>query len=88
MEGLTADGAKNARFRLAVFATIGASVDSYMHNLNSHPAYEALRQERALLGELGEVLTGEVLTRGLGSYSTSGQGYIKDVHQMIRRNNL
>lgn len=88
MEGLTADGATNARFRLAVFATIGASVGSYMHNLNSHPAYEALRQERALLRELGEVLSGDVLARGLGAYSTRGQGYIKDVRQMIRHNNL
>lgn len=86
--GIVAKGAKDARFRLASFPTIAASVRSYMHNLNSHPAYQTLRKERALLRRQGEAITGEALAGGLMAYSTRGEDYIDDVRQMIRHNNL
>lgn len=86
--GLAPKGVKNARFRLAVFPTISASVRSYMHNLNTHPAYKNLRQARAVRRRQGEQITGHALASGLGSYSTRGEDYIKDVQQMIRVNKL
>ena len=88
VEGLSPKDVKDARFRLAVFPAISASVRSYMHNLNTHPAYEAMRTERAMLRQKGEVVGGHDLAAGLGSYSTRGEDYIRDVRQMIRQNAL
>jgi len=86
--GIVAKDANDAHFRLAFPPSIAASVRSYMHNLNSHPAYQTLRKERALLRRQGEAITGEALAGGLMSYSTRGKDYIEDVRQMIRHNNL
>ncbi|MFT5089088.1 MAG: Bax protein [Candidatus Latescibacterota bacterium] len=98
--GLQAQGATEARFRLAVYATISASVRSYMRNLNSHPAYAELRLLRAeLRAELhaelheqtrarSEVVAGDSLAAGLLRYSTRGEEYVRDVRRMIRGNKL
>lgn len=88
MKGLQAKGAQEARFRLAVYETISASVRSYMRNLNSHPAYADLRAQRADLRARDQPISGRVLAAGLLRYSTRGEEYVRDVRRMIKGNKL
>jgi uncharacterized FlgJ-related protein len=71
-----------------VYDDIGESVRSYMHNLNSHPAYQALRTERARLRAAGKPLDAIVLAGGLSKYSELGEEYVKRIRTMIRDNQL
>lgn len=59
------------------------SVASYMLNLNSHPAYEQLRNLRANLRRSGKPITGPQLTPALIKYSTAGTGYIDMLNKVI-----
>ena len=63
------------------------SVRFYMHNLNTHPAYEPFRTARAELRSKNKPLQGAQLVRSLGSYSTKG-GYGKQLHDIIAARNL
>ena len=63
------------------------SVRFYMHNLNTHPAYEPFRSARAELRSKNKPLQGAQLVRSLGSYSTKG-GYGKQLHDIIAARNL
>lgn len=64
------------------------SVRSYMKNLNTHRAYEALRAERAKLRRQGKTPTGADLAVGLLSYSTRGADYVQQVQRLIRSRDL
>lgn len=70
------------------FDSRGESVRYYMHNLNSHPAYEALRTIRAEHRRKGEPPDGMGLAEGLESYSAKGQDYIDLIRRVIRQNSL
>lgn len=70
------------------FATVRASVKSYLHNLNSHPKYKELRAIRTRLREAGKPVTGLALAKGLWFYSERRQKYISEVRRMIQRNGL
>jgi len=70
------------------FATVRDSVRSYLHNLNSHPKYKALRAIRSRLRENGKPLTGLALAKGLWFYSERRQKYIAEVRNMIQNNGL
>jgi Bax protein len=86
--GMAPKEVEKARFRLAVFATIGGSIRSYMRNLNSHPAYAEFRRLRRDMREGGGVLDPRVLTGGLQRYSTRGQEYVDDLIGFIEYNDL
>lgn len=79
------EGAKN---RARVFPTLLDSLRAYMLNLNTHPAYQELRQIRAELQMRGENVRGMALAKGLLSYSTRKEAYIDDIRAIIRTNNL
>jgi uncharacterized FlgJ-related protein len=64
------------------------SVRSYMRNLNTHRAYEALRTERAKLRRQGKTPTGLDLSVGLQSYSTRGDEYVQQIQRLIRSRDL
>jgi Bax protein len=64
------------------------SVRSYMKNLNTHRAYEALRAERTKLRRQGKTPTGVELAVGLLSYSTRGADYVQQVQRLIRSRDL
>ncbi len=88
LAGLQAMGAKGARFRLAAYETVSASVRSYIRNLNSHPAYAELRVLRAQMRARDELVNGRLLAKGLVHYSTRGEEYVRDVQRMIKSNKL
>lgn len=82
--GVPAPGAGDLR----VFDDPGHSVRAYMHNINSHPAYRALRAERAALRKASRQITGTALAGKLTAYSERGDAYVADVKAMIRANDL
>ena len=65
------------------FESVFYSVNSYIHNLNSHPAYQDLRNLRSE-GEF----SGLVLSKGLLKYSERGHEYVEEINSMISFNKL
>ena len=84
-EAPSAVGQYGEKYR--AFDSPGESVRFYMHNLNTHPAYEPFRSARAELRSKNKPLQGAQLVRSLGSYSTKG-GYGKQLHDIIAARNL
>jgi Bax protein len=73
----------NQTHEVEKFETVFYSVKSYLHNLNSHPAYEELRVVRN-----NESFSGLSLSKGLSKYSERGHEYIKEINSMINYNKL
>lgn len=68
------------------FDHIGESVAYFMFTLNSHPAYEKLREIRQSLREKDEPIDGHALATGLEKYSAKGELYIQLIQDLIRQN--
>lgn len=73
---------------VAVFDSPQESLESYMQNLNSHPAYKPLRKIRDQRHRNNQAITGIALAAGLASYSERGEHYIKELRDMIHFNKL
>ena len=75
-------------FRVRAFDHLIDGVKSYAHNLNSHPAYRAFREERAKMrAEMGDI-DGYRLAGALKRYSERGADYIKTIRIIMRANAL
>lgn len=70
------------------FRSLRASVRSYLHNLNSHQAYAALRERRAAARRAGRPLRAGPLAEGLAAYSERGAAYIAEIRTLLRQNRL
>lgn len=81
-----AEGQYGERYR--AFDSPHMSVAAYMLNLNTHPAYQTFRDQRAKLRKSGEPLSGEDLAQTLGKYSTLGSTYTKRLLKMMRGRDL
>ena len=66
------------------FENVEEAVTSYIRNLNSHPAYEDLRNIRTDR----DTFKGKDLAEGLSKYSERSQHYIDEIKQMINFNKL
>lgn len=64
------------------------SVKGYMHNLNSHPLFKALRDERLVARQNKQTPSGAALAKGLIRYSERREAYIEEIRAMIRTNKL
>lgn len=73
---------------IAQFDSPMGSVESYMHNLNTHRAYTRLRQARAVMRAEKKTISGYVLAKTLDKYSERGADYVKSLHAMMRINRL
>ena len=82
--GVPAPGAGDLR----VFASPDESVQAYMHNLNSHPAYKELRRHRGEVRARGHRPAASLLANDIDAYSERGDAYIADVQSVIRGNDL
>lgn len=80
------DRDEGATHEVARFETVSDSIRSYLHNLNTLWAYQPLRDLRREQRARGEVLDGETLALGIGSYSSRGDAYIKEIQRLIRIN--
>jgi uncharacterized FlgJ-related protein len=75
-------------YGLARFDTPLDSVIAYMRNLNTHRAYQSLRDYRAELRSRSEEVTGYALATKLDKYSERGQKYVDGLHAIMRVNHL
>ncbi len=80
--------ASKGNYGVAAYRWPFDSVRSYMQNLNTHNAYQGLRDKRAALRKQGKDLTGMALSEALGSYSEKGMEYVKTLQSIIRVNKL
>ncbi|CAA7614853.1 Uncharacterized FlgJ-related protein [Candidatus Terasakiella magnetica] len=70
------------------FATLYEAVRAYVHNLNTHRAYDELRRARAVARARGAIPDGHVLAAALKTYSERGDAYVGTIRALIRRNDL
>ncbi len=88
-EGLIPEArAEGKRHSVRIFPTLRASVQSYMNNINSGHAYEALREMREEMRNNQRVLSPLKLADGLVRYSERGEAYVEEIKKMIRSNRL
>lgn len=64
------------------------SVESYIHNLNTHRAYTQFRQMRASLRAQDKPVDSMMLVNALGAYSERGEDYVRTIRSLIRVNSL
>ncbi len=79
---------EDRRHRVRRHDTLLASVQSYVHNLNTHVAYEDFRERRARLRSAGRLIGGYDLAGQLEAYSERRAAYIEDIRRVIRQNGL
>jgi len=78
--------APDAAHEVTTFDVPIHSVISYIHNLNSHPAYHQLRVLRYEKRRAGERPDGYTLALGLQKYSEAGMDYVHRIRAMMRHN--
>ncbi|MBK1668680.1 hypothetical protein CKO28_11640 [Rhodovibrio sodomensis] len=86
--GMVPQGLEDPDFRVRAFATVTASVEAYLRNLNTHPAYAELRTIRAEARAQGAYPDSAEMAAGLLDYSARGQDYVSDIRVTIRANDL
>lgn len=79
---------KSKSHRVRSYMNIMGGVRSYVHNLNTHPAYEDFRRKRAEGRAKGEPVDGWTLAGTLGRYSERGPDYIKQIRGLMKTNEL
>ena len=70
------------------FKSVGDAIEAYVHNLNTHRAYSALREKRYILLKQGKSPSGTDLAITLTEYSERGAIYGQEVAALIRYNKL
>ncbi len=74
--------------RVRAYPDLMSAARSYMHNLNTHPAYVEFRALRAHMRARGEPLDGARLARALVRYAEDGPLYVAALHAIMRANAL
>lgn len=77
-----------ANHEVADFDSPRESVQKYMRNLNTHPAYLHLRKIRERLRNQNKPITSHALLPALQKYSERGDAYIQELEEMINYNKL
>jgi uncharacterized FlgJ-related protein len=75
-------------YGIAAFESPQDSIESYMLNLNTHRAYERMRQKRAVFRQQNKEPTGWDLAKTLNKYSERGNDYVKSLHAIMSYNRL
>lgn len=73
---------------VAKFERVNESVHAYIHNLNTHPSYEYLRQTRLESRQKNIPVTGQLLAQTLAKYSEEGDQYVEKITRFLDGNNL
>jgi len=79
---------EEAEHRVRAFPDLLSAVRTYMHNLNTHPAYAEFRLQRAAARGRGEAPDPWRLAEWLTHYAEHGDGYIDALHAIMRENRL
>ncbi len=80
--------AELGNYGIAAFETPQDSIEAYMLNLNTHRAYERMRQKRAVARQQNKQPTGWELAKTLDKYSERGVEYVKSLHSIMSYNKL
>ncbi len=86
--GIKPKGNLNANFAVKNFKNLLESINSYILNLNSHPAYAEMRKFRAFKYKMGKKITGYDTANFLSKYAEIGFEYVTKIENMIKNNNL
>ena len=78
----------NANFSVKNFKNLSDSVNSYILNLNTHPAYNELRKYRSLQLHMGNTVKGYEMANFLQKYAEIGYEYVTKVTNVIKTNKL
>ena len=78
----------DANFSVKNFKNLLGSVNSYVLNLNTHPAYKELRNFRISQYNAGKKITGNDMANFLEKYAEIGFEYITKIKNMIKKNQL
>lgn len=68
------------------FESVKDSVNAYVVNLNTHPAYASFRKSRAQLRKADQEVTASTMIHKLKGYSTQGQSYNNYLFAMYQDN--
>ncbi|MEN0615446.1 protein bax [Klebsiella indica] len=68
------------------FDSIEQSVQAYVRNLNTHPAYSSFRKSRAQMRKADQELTASTMIHKLKGYSTRGSSYNNYLFAMYQDN--
>ena len=86
-KGISPAGVYKPSFAVKSFKNLQDSVDAYILNLNTHPAYSKLRNYRQLTGN-PKNFKGIKFSRYLDKYAIIGFEYVKKINLMIKKNDL
>lgn len=75
-------------YRVRAFDSVLDATRAYAVNINTHPAYEQLRQMRREIRARGEAPTGLEFTDALDKYASIGKRYGRALRNIINRNGL
>ena len=75
-------------YGIATFESPQDSIEAYMLNLNTHRAYERMRQKRAVFRQQNKQPAGWDLAKTLDKYSERGNDYVKSLHAIMSYNRL
>ena len=87
-DGIKPKGNLDANFAVKNFNNLLDSVNSYILNLNTHPAYKELRNFRISQYNMGKNITGNDMANFLQKYAEIGHIYVVKVKEMIKKNKL
>ena len=80
--------AELGNYGIAAFDSPQDSIEAYMLNLNTHSAYERMRQKRAVFRQQNKEPKGWDLAKTLDKYSERGIDYVKSLHSIMSYNKL
>ncbi len=80
--------AELGNYGIAAFESPQDSIEAYMLNLNTHRAYQRMRQKRAVFRQQNKEPTGWDLAKTLDKYSERGIDYVKSLHAIMSYNKL
>ena len=83
-KGISPTGIYKPSFAVKSFKNLQDSVDAYIFNLNTHPAYLRLRNYRKLIGN-PQNFEGHKFSRYLDKYAIIGFEYVKKIKLMIKK---
>jgi Bax protein len=78
----------SATHEVEAFQSPRRSVESYIHNINTHDAYRDFREARLALRRAGRPLSGIALAETLSSYSERRGEYVDEIRRLIIANGL
>ena len=87
-DGIKPLNASNKNAVVRSFPNLLGSVRAYMHNLNTHQAYQGLRDSRKRHAKMPDEDKANILVGHLHNYAEIGTKYVKDLKIVMRKNKL